>query len=268
MLRPALRTLPRPNASLLTPLVRPTLTPFPSSVSIAGSRTFLGLFKKRQPHPDDNDPILKHIPRFIRPMAARFKNAPVSYVTSFLLVHEITAVIPLFGLWWYFNRNDFVPPGLPDWLIVKGMSVIDKLLESQGWSFLNMENSSRVVMQGAAAYALVKATLPVRIPISLLLTPPFARWIFIPTTRSVGRMFKRLFSRKKSSKVDTKAVEQPKVESLKTEPPNSVFNQKGGVSQTSGAQPAVKPVDAGVKPVDAGVKPTDPLNNIQGGPKQ
>lgn len=259
MLRPALRTLPRPNASLLTPLVRPTLTYFPSSVSVAGSRTFLGLFKKRQPHPDDNDPILKHIPRFIRPMASRFKNAPVSYVTSFLLVHEITAIVPLFGLWWYFNRNDFVPPGLPDWLIVKGMAVIDKLLESQGWSFLNMENSSRVVMQGAAAYALVKATLPVRIPISLLLTPPFARWIFIPTTRGVGRMFKRIFKRNKSSKVETKAVEQPKVESLKTELPKSVFNQKGGA--TKSAEPVVKPTDAGVKS-------TDPLNNIQGGPKQ
>lgn len=167
-------------------------------------------------------------------MASRFKNAPLSYVTSFLLVHEITAIIPLFGLWWYFNKYDFVPPGLPDWLIVKGMSVIDKLLETQGWSFLNMENGARVVMQGAAAYALVKATLPVRIPISLVLTPPFARWIFIPVTRSVGRMFKGLFKRNK--KVDVKSGE--KVAAIKPEaidkasvPPStpanpSVFSEK------------------------------------------
>ncbi|AOW02654.1 uncharacterized protein YALI1_C15105g [Yarrowia lipolytica] len=252
MLRPTFRTLPKVNGGLLTPLSRPaltplsrpTLTPLSNPASMAGSRTFL--FRKREPHPDDNDPILKHIPRFIRPLARRFKNAPVSYVTSFLIVHEITAIIPLFGLWWYFNRYDFVPPGLPDWLIVKGMSVIDKLLETQGWSFLNMENSARVVMQGAAAYALVKATLPVRIPISLLLTPPFARWIFIPTTRGVGRMFKNVFSRKKSTKVDTKPVEQPKIESLKTEPPKSVFNPKPGVS----------------KPAEP------PITNVHGGPKQ
>ncbi|KAG5360667.1 MIOREX complex component 11 [Yarrowia sp. B02] len=217
MLRPAFRTLPRQSGLLLSPLARPALSP----VSLSHSRTFL--FRKREPHPDDNDPILKHIPRFIRPLASRFKNAPVSYVTSFLIVHEITAIVPLFGLWWYFNHYDFVPPGLPDWLIVKGMSVIDKLLESQGWSFLNMENSARVVMQGAAAYALVKATLPVRIPISLVLTPPFARWIFIPTTRGVGRLFKNLFSRKKhvEPKIDVKT--EPKIE-----PKNkSVFNQKG-----------------------------------------
>lgn len=253
MLRPAFRTLAKPPVGLLTPLIRPTLPPFPGTLPIAHTRTFL--FRKRKPHPDDNDPILKHIPRFIRPLASRFKNAPLSYVTSFLIVHEITAILPLFGLWWYFNKYDFIPPGLPDWLIVKGMSVIDKLLETQGWSFLNMENSARVVMQGAAAYALVKATLPVRIPISLLMTPPFARWIFIPVTRYVGRMFKNVFWRKKS----TKAVEQSKIEAVKTEAPKSVFGQKPG---TTKVPDGAKPVDSvNVKP-EVGAKPTDIGNNI------
>ncbi|KAG5368901.1 hypothetical protein CKK34_2550 [Yarrowia sp. E02] len=221
MLRPAFRTLPKANVGLLNPLARPTVFPVPSTSSIAGSRTFL--FRKREPHPDDNDPILKHIPRFIRPMASRFKNAPVSYVTSFLLVHEITAVVPLIGLWWYFNKYDFIPPGLPDWLIVKGMAVFDKMLEYQGWSFINMENSARTVMQGAAAYALVKATLPIRIPISLLLTPPFARWIFIPTTRGVARLFKNIFWRKKKvaePKIEPLKTDTLKTDTLKTEPPN------------------------------------------------
>ena len=39
----------------------------------------------------------------------RLRNAPVSHVVAFLILHEITAVVPLLGLFGLFHYTNFVP---------------------------------------------------------------------------------------------------------------------------------------------------------------
>ncbi|KAI1376612.1 hypothetical protein F4677DRAFT_459756 [Hypoxylon crocopeplum] len=49
------------------------------------------------------------VPARLRPYLARLRSAPLSHVAAFLVLHEITAIAPLFGLAWTFHRLDWVP---------------------------------------------------------------------------------------------------------------------------------------------------------------
>ncbi|KAI0002296.1 hypothetical protein F4779DRAFT_134953 [Xylariaceae sp. FL0662B] len=49
--------------------------------------------------------------RFLEPYAAGLRSAPFSHVAAFLVLHELTAVLPLFGLAYLFHRLDWAPTG-------------------------------------------------------------------------------------------------------------------------------------------------------------
>lgn len=57
--------------------------------------------------------IASKLPKKLQPYASRFLNRPVSHLTSFLLLHEITAIVPLGGLFWLFHATKWSPPGMP-----------------------------------------------------------------------------------------------------------------------------------------------------------
>lgn len=57
--------------------------------------------------------IASKLPKRLQPYASRFLNRPVSHLTSFLLLHEITAIVPLGGLFWLFHATQWSPPGMP-----------------------------------------------------------------------------------------------------------------------------------------------------------
>lgn len=139
-----------------------------------------------------NHPIFKRIPKFLHPYTLGFMNAPVSHVTAFLLVHELTAIVPLFGLWGIFYYCDYTPvTGIPDWLLLKGTHFIDILAERNGWTSLKTEAGANIVLQGAVAYAIVKVLLPFRAFISLASMPWAARWFVVPVTRLFARGAKK-----------------------------------------------------------------------------
>jgi hypothetical protein len=69
--------------------------------------------------------ILDKLPASMRPHAERLINAPGSYVFTFLLIHEVTAVAPLFGLMWLFQVTDWMPP-LPEGLMEAGKEFYSK----------------------------------------------------------------------------------------------------------------------------------------------
>lgn len=176
-------------------------------------------------------PLFKRIPKFLHPYTIGFMNAPVSHVTSFILVHELTAIAPLFGLWGIFYYLDYTPvAGIPDWLLVKGTHFIDILADRNGWTSLKSETGAKIVLQGAVAYAIVKVLLPFRVFISLASMPWVARWVVIP--------FTRLFTRKgkKSSKSPSSATKKSNVK-----PP--IADSKGQVwtQELPNEGPAIKP---------------------------
>lgn len=54
--------------------------------------------------------VLDRVPRFLRRYTDGLRTAPVTHVVSFLILHELTAVIPLVGLASYFHYANWLPP--------------------------------------------------------------------------------------------------------------------------------------------------------------
>src|SRR6266536_4903056 len=50
------------------------------------------------------------LPRFLQHITTPLLSAPVSHVTSFLILHELTAIIPLVGLAVTFHYTNYLPP--------------------------------------------------------------------------------------------------------------------------------------------------------------
>ena len=53
-----------------------------------------------QPTPKSTSSILNKLPPRLRPYATRLRNAPLSHITAFLILHEVTAIVPLGVIWW------------------------------------------------------------------------------------------------------------------------------------------------------------------------
>lgn len=101
---------------------------------------------------------------------------------------------------------------LPTWALEKGTKVIDKVL--QEWDFANYSLSDKMkfITEGAYAYVIVKALFPVRLAVSLMGMPFFAKWFVLPFTR----LFSRVKQPQKTPQNPTKAhsvkeVEKPRL---------------------------------------------------------
>ncbi|KOS17080.1 Uncharacterized protein ESCO_006025 [Escovopsis weberi] len=55
------------------------------------------------------DRLASRLPRRLRPYTARLRSAPVSHVVAFLVLHELTAVVPLLGLFALFHYSSHAP---------------------------------------------------------------------------------------------------------------------------------------------------------------
>lgn len=145
-------------------------------------------------------PILRHIPRFLQPFTTRFVNAPVTHITSFLILHEITAIVPLIGLWWVFhNHSSYIPNfDFTAMGIDKVTKIIDLSMERFDFSDYSLNEKANFIMEGAYAYIVVKTLAPIRIFISLGLMPAFSRFVVVPFNSVVASIF-----RKKPKAVET-----------------------------------------------------------------
>ena len=55
------------------------------------------------------DRVLNRLPKFLHPYTNGLRNAPVTHVVSFLILHEITAIVPLVGLAGLFHWMRWIP---------------------------------------------------------------------------------------------------------------------------------------------------------------
>jgi hypothetical protein len=53
--------------------------------------------------------ILHHLPRSLQKYTNGLRAAPVAHVVSFLVLHEITAIVPLVGLSYCFHVTNWLP---------------------------------------------------------------------------------------------------------------------------------------------------------------
>ena len=164
----------------------------------------------------------ERLPAFLRRYTAPLLRAPVTHITSFLILHEITAVVPLFGLVAAFHYGGWMPDlngdeGRP---FDEGLNRFGHWLRKKGWveemdidmaaaSNLSvnadvgrnptesnaakaMESKGmRLIIEFATAYAITKALLPIRIAASVWATPWLARVAVGPFGRVIGAALKR-----------------------------------------------------------------------------
>ena len=151
------------------------------------------------------------LPRFLRTYTTPLLGAPVTHITSFLILHEITAILPLFGLVGAFHYGTWMPDLASQTggtnAFDEGAARFGRWLKKKGWvdeSDVNTvaehettrENTVnragvRLVLEFATAYAITKALFPVRLAASVWATPWFARSIFTPTANLARRIFSR-----------------------------------------------------------------------------
>lgn len=145
--------------------------------------------------------IESRLPKFLRRYVEPLRNAPISHISAFLILHEITAVVPLFGLAAAFHYANWLPPFISEgkW-VSDGVEKFGRYMRKKGWInddarggrwFGRGETGTRIVVELATAYAVTKALLPLRLILSVWGTPWFATWTVLPITNRISRLFRR-----------------------------------------------------------------------------
>ncbi|KAI5365250.1 Putative MIOREX complex component 11 [Septoria linicola] len=144
--------------------------------------------------------IESRLPKFLRRYVEPLRNAPISHISAFLILHEITAVVPLFALTAAFHYTNWLPPFISEgkW-VSDGIEKFGRYMRKKGWLssetrvgrwFGRGETGTRIVVELATAYAVTKALLPFRLILSVWGTPWFATWTVLPITNRLARLFK------------------------------------------------------------------------------
>ena len=149
------------------------------------------------------DRITSKLPRRLQKYTNGLRNAPVPHIVSFLILHEITAIVPLFALFGLFHYTDYVPVSYMSehfgGYVQEGLARFEKYFKRKGWFGFSKDEAApanvpgeeqpkdamdrwksgddryKFVVEIALAYAITKALLPIRIIGSVWATPWFAR---------------------------------------------------------------------------------------------
>ena len=195
------QTISRLFNPLRSPSRRPFSSPPPSSTTPKDSRSRLRRLNDR-------------LPPFLRAYTTPLLGAPVTHITSFLILHEITAIVPLFGLVGAFHYGNWMPDLASGGALDEGTQRFGRWLRKKGWvedADVNVaavdgsategmsqsgdtageRKGARLVLEFATAYALTKALLPLRIATSVWATPWFARSVLGPLGKGARTVFGR-----------------------------------------------------------------------------
>ncbi|KAJ3148596.1 hypothetical protein HDU89_004694 [Geranomyces variabilis] len=129
-----------------------------------------------------------------RKYASQLKAHPASHLVSFAILHELTAIIPLPLVYYFLVTSDMSIP-FPEEVLAEGnrrMSALCKMIGLSG-----IEDGSKVMLNMATAYAVVKVGMPLRIGLCLAATPWFARVAVVPVQTVFGKLRSIVASAKK-----------------------------------------------------------------------
>jgi hypothetical protein len=211
--RTILRTQPRPRPSSHNHLPNPrlyTTPPPPSEPSTPLSR------------------LHRRLPRFLHKYTSALATAPISHITSFLILHELTAIVPLFSLAAYFHYTHWLPSWFAEGaFVLNGVERFGRYFRRKGWiksgemeeagrevleaqdggkeglsgndgalrrvdrAWNVGEGGVRLVVEFATAYAITKALIVPRVVFSVWATPGFARWTVVPLLNRIKGVFRR-----------------------------------------------------------------------------
>ncbi|KAF7872151.1 hypothetical protein EAF04_003076 [Stromatinia cepivora] len=149
--------------------------------------------------------LQSRLPKFLHPYTSPLLTAPKTYIISFLILHEITAIVPILFLAGGFHYTGWLPSDLiPEGKLEGAQARFERWFGRRGWfGYGNAEGSissgtdnasgvgndgqmvrergesntsgKRIVLEVATAYVVTKALLPVRIAVCVWGTPWFAK---------------------------------------------------------------------------------------------
>lgn len=165
------------------------------------------------------DRITARLPRRLQKYTTGLRDAPVSHVVSFMILHELTAIVPLFALFGVFHYTTYVPVSYMTehfgGYVQTGVARFEKYFRRKGWFGFGGDGEDKdtavtstggsqaqsedalerwqsgdpkykILVEVALAYAVTKALLPVRIIGSVWATPWFAG-VLVRIRRAVTR---------------------------------------------------------------------------------
>ncbi|KAF1968679.1 hypothetical protein BU23DRAFT_257334 [Bimuria novae-zelandiae CBS 107.79] len=154
----------------------------------------------------------RRLPKFLHKYTNALGSAPVSHITAFFILHEITAIVPLLGLAATFHYTHWLPGWFAEggWAL-EGVERFGKYFKRKGWirsgeaeeaelevemrtrdkAWNIGEGGVRLVVEFATAYTITKILLPARIVASVWATPWFARKTVVPLLAKFKGMFGR-----------------------------------------------------------------------------
>ncbi|KAL8781651.1 MAG: hypothetical protein Q9213_005916 [Squamulea squamosa] len=125
-----------------------------------------------------------------------------------MLAEDASTIVPLFGLAGIFHYTHWLPPYISEgeW-VSTGVEKIGKWFRKRGWlgekgvtkrdRWWNVgEVGSTVVVEFATAWVIVKALIPLRIPLSVWASPWFARVALVPSINLSKKLLGRITRRK------------------------------------------------------------------------
>ncbi|KAI8375229.1 hypothetical protein BD560DRAFT_368236 [Blakeslea trispora] len=121
-----------------------------------------------------------------RKYAEQFKSKPGSYMTSFAILHELTAIAPFPFIYFVLDSSDLKIP-FPESVVSEGNRFINKARVYYKYEPLEADN--RVMVNLVTTYCIVKALLPLRIAASAAMTPFFAERLIGPIVQFVRKRF-------------------------------------------------------------------------------
>lgn len=138
--------------------------------------------------PEPESQSLNVFPKFMRNYVRKIRKAPLSNTVAFLMVHQAGAIASFVGIWSAFHYFNYVPSSIPTWVLSKATHAVQTMAENHEWTLITKAGKgSRLVLQGAGAYSVAKALFPLRLALSLYLTPICADKLVIPFTRIFSR---------------------------------------------------------------------------------
>ncbi|OAR02079.1 hypothetical protein LLEC1_06374 [Akanthomyces lecanii] len=151
------------------------------------------------------DRITSKLPRRLQKYTQGLRNAPVSHVVSFLILHELTAIVPLVALFALFHYTTYVPLTYVTEhfgsYVEAGASRFEKYFRRKGWfgfekgatgedgrpvregpgqpqdavsKWQTGDPKYKILVEVSLAYAITKALIPLRVIGSVWATPWFA----------------------------------------------------------------------------------------------
>jgi hypothetical protein len=119
---------------------------------------------------------------------------------------------------------------MPEWLLENGNKFVERVANRYNWDVGTTQQGSRLMLEGAASYAVVKALLPLRAALSLYLTPWFARIILQPLLR-ITSIFKKSEKNENSKSRNMKNVGETDDLALDDELREDLKRKKDGAQQ-------------------------------------